>query len=543
MQLLRTGCELAQRAYAAAQLADDEPGRRRAVAFVDYLLERYVQPDGVFMEYDRNTWLQPHEMWRTIPWGVAFHGNRLLDCYQQMKPDLSPADQRRWAQRLCRTGTWIHNNPVVGTIVWNCGIELCRLLWRLGSEFAEPSWTEWSLTSAHELLSRHLDPQGWITGENGGVSGSYQLIGAEFLGAFALESRDPSLVAAVHRIADLHLQFSTPTLTYLGNFGTRSPRAGKLMPGLLFAAADLGHAGAAAAVRGWERPSSSIPAAEGRIAVAPRPVTLEPVASYPGIAAHVAREGPWQVWFFNYDRSLWSRGWSGLWHENGDCLLFATGHSLPTTVEAAKLRLSESNDWAGFPHVRVSSKTQRYDTQQRIDGLEMDKGRGVTVTWTEPLLSPQGETGGRMRSRLLLEGPVLTLETTLSELAGDTILDFHLQRAADRFYALWAGDEVTAIEEGVLPRSGGSFRDRVFDTNPPTRYAVQIDRRIYAFEFRNLPAGAEVILMAAAESGLHTGDLGGVRLRVKLPPGLSCAELVLSFQLLQAPAEVTAHAR
>lgn len=36
--------------------------------------DRLQSERGSFLEYQRNTWLQPGEMWRTIRWGVAFNG-------------------------------------------------------------------------------------------------------------------------------------------------------------------------------------------------------------------------------------------------------------------------------------------------------------------------------------------------------------------------------------------------------------------------------------------------------------------------------------
>lgn len=74
------------------------------------------------------------------------------------------------------------------------------------------------------------------------------------------------------------------------------------------------------------------------------------VAEFPGISGTVVREGDFQAWFFNYPKSLWARGFAGLWMKSNDAVIFSTMHSMPGKIEAAKLsHYNNPDDWSGFP--------------------------------------------------------------------------------------------------------------------------------------------------------------------------------------------------
>jgi hypothetical protein len=153
---------------------------RLAVDLADTVYRRYVLPSGAFIERDRAAWIEPTRGWRTIPWGVNFRGNEILDAYQTLKRDLSPEQSAWWREHLQKLGSWIHRNPIVGSLVFNASVDICRLHWRLGKELNKPEWQQWALEAAHFRIENDVDAEGWIHGEGGGVSGIYQFVGPVF---------------------------------------------------------------------------------------------------------------------------------------------------------------------------------------------------------------------------------------------------------------------------------------------------------------------------------------------------------------------------
>ncbi|MDX2082092.1 MAG: hypothetical protein SFU53_15005, partial [Terrimicrobiaceae bacterium] len=282
-----------------ASRSDNAAIRNWAIEAVDLALDEYARPNGTFEEYDRASWIGPDEMWRTIPWGTAFRANELLDVYQAFKDDLSPGQRARWEEVLRNSAAWVRGNPVVGSVVFNCAIDLCRFLWRAGSEFGDAGAVEWALRSGRERVRRDVDDDGWIHGENKGVSGFYQLLGAELLAEFAWQSRDPELVEAADRAATVILNFAAPDLLWPGNFGTRSDFLGPVRPRLIVLAAALGNKAAAAAIRANRvfKASVSDEIWAAALETGADPVVPVRVAEFPPVDATVVREGPWQAWF------------------------------------------------------------------------------------------------------------------------------------------------------------------------------------------------------------------------------------------------------
>ncbi|WP_310393773.1 hypothetical protein [Hymenobacter sp.] len=506
--------------------------RKFALLVANDVLRKRVLSEGTFMEYDRNTWLTKDQMWRTIPWGTAFHGNKMVEVYRKLKGHLSPEQDRYWRATMTKTGEWIYKNPWTYTYVFNASIDLIGLLWRLGNELNNEEWKSWALQAGNKLVRDKVTANGWIVGENGGASGHYHMLGADFLAQFAYDSRDPELRATVGRFFRLQQQFVTPSLVWLGNFGTRTSHAGNVLPKVTFTEAAFGNPQAAYLVRQFGSPGWSDNLAQWAqaLTVAPAAPTYEKLGRFPDIEGVVVREGPFQASFFNYDKSIWARGFANLWHAEGG-VLFSTQHSLPSEVEKAKLRLGDTNDWAGFPHVRVRGKVATYDSHQKLEAITATEANGVTVNWRENLSSAKGQQGGTLQSSYAFQGKQLTMTIQLAGLQGDsTSLDFHLLVPPDKLYGLWAGEEIQAIGRGELPSGGGHFRDRSFAADQVKHYGIQVGKAVYAFTLQDAPAGTRVLLGLAAEKGLHTGNSGGVRLRLALPAGTRQGAVKLQFE-------------
>ncbi len=488
-----------------------------AADLADLAVRTYQNPDGTFNEYDRCTWLTQDQLHRTIPWGTAFHGQSMLRTLRELREALGEKRAADWRERLRRTATWIDGNPVLDRLVFNAAIDLASLLWKIGDELDEEAFKRAGLATAHRLLDRHLEPeQGWIRGENNGVSGFYQQMGMEFIADFARASGDARLREAVFRFMDTVELFTTPTWQFAGNFGTRTPSLGPTRPGLVLEAAALGHARASARARSaipvaWTddlqlwRAALATPADD---TPAPRPA----LARFPEIGGTVLRGGLWQAWFFNYDKSLWARGFSALWHASDDAWIFGTLQSLPTQVEKAKLRLDDTSDFAGFPRVRVSDGERHYNSHQRIDDLVAED---TNVSWSETLRARDGQAGGRLQARLTLGDPELVLRVELSELAGPATLDFHFAVPAP-----------SGPERKPVPASA------VVEAETAHEARVRVGAATYRFRVLEAPAGSMVEAGVAAERGLHTGNLGGLRVRVTPPPEARALVLLVACEAL-----------
>lgn len=254
------------------------------------------------------------------------------------------------------------------------------------------------------------------------------------------------------------------------------------------------------------------------------------ITEFPGIAGTVIREGDFQAWFFNYPKSLWARGFAGLWLKSNDAVIFSTMHSMPGKIEAAKLRYGILDDWAAFPHIRVIGINEVFDSQQKMESLTIDKKEGIYVKWMENLSSPAGKNGGEMQSHYTFKNNVLNMEIGLSKLAGHTNLDFHIMKGPNQVFGLWAGSEVDSIRAQALPTQGGFSGNREFSAKDTKDFALQVGNNIYAFQFKEIPDDAKVILGLFKPAGLHTPNEGGIRVRVVLPENLTDARLSLNFE-------------
>lgn len=521
--LMQDGMRICRDAALYARAHDDRHLMQAAGTFANALLRKHATPSGAFVEYDRNTWLKPGAIWRTIPWGTAFCGNRAFEAWLVLKDEFTPAQREDWRREFEKTGAWIHRNPVVGGYVFNASVDLCGLLWRIGHEFGRPEWCAWALATMQLRIQRDVDDEGWIQAEDHGASGYYQLFGLEMLARFAWESKSPELADAVRRIfARSCVPFSTATMAWPGNFGTRVSKLKQLPGSVVLTAAALGDGQAAALLQEYGDPSWSADLELWRAALATKaekPV-YPAVQHFRGIDTTVVREGPWVAYFGNYDRSIWARGFMDLWHAGHGDWVFSTLNSmhLLSPTEKAKTRVSDVSDWAGFPHVRVTSGDHRqFDSHKCIESIEAKAGEGVTVTWSEPLLDEGGQAGGMMRSTYRFHGQEIELTIDLAGLVGESRLDFHLLRQPNGFMRLWAGEEAADIAAGRLLRTNGDFQDRVFPAGEKPLLAVQADRTTFVFETVALPTSAALSLIGETESGLHTGNLGGFRYRIVVP--------------------------
>lgn len=546
--LFREGMSVAWAALNLEEINDDRtPSAAGCLAreLAILLVREYARPQGGFFEYDWNSWVPGEDMWRTIPWGTAFHGHVLLEVSQRISGSLPGEERDFWTNHLERTGLWIYRNPVCGAFVFNCGIHLLSLLWRLGKTLARPEWCHWALDTAHFRLSRDVDSEGWITAEDGGVSGLYQMLGAGFLAQFARESGDSFLRSTSRKIFDLHMRFASTELQWAGNFGTRSSWFGALMPQQILEEAADGNGRAAALLRrcgtiqwaddgtDWSRHVQPLFDEElWRRALATEPAAEPPSCSneyFPGIQSSVVRSGGFTAWFFDYPKSVWARGFAALTHRTGP--VFSTLHSLPTEVDKKKLLLGDTTDWAGFPHVQVEGSDESWHSQQQMSPPEINSDGRVSVAWTESLLNRQG-SGGKASFACHFETDGLRLGINLSDLKGSATLDFHIQREGGNFTGYWLGEEARDIQAGRVPACGGQYWDREFAPGEVPLAAVQNETILYVWEILECPEGTHAILGLRKKEGLHTRNRGGVRLRLQPPPNLRTASLQLRFSIL-----------
>jgi hypothetical protein len=511
------------------------PTAARVRAIVAYVCERYIGRGGAIVEYDRCAWMSDQQVWFTMPWGTAFHGNTLVDVYESIGDVLRPSEREQWQQWLRRIGNWVCSNPVVDTIVFNCGVELLRLCWRLGQVLDRPAWSQWALSRMDQRLERDADDDGLFHAENGGVSGFYQLIGLRFLARFAWESDSDALKQIVLRATASAIDWSTPTLVHPGNFGTRTSRLARLNDEVLVAAAAFGDSHAAHLVRRHGQPGWSRDLALWRQALAttPRPRPLPAIRRFHGIDATVFRHGPFIGWVSNYPSSRWARGFINLWHRDAGDMIFSTLHSLPTPVEWAKLNLQQSSDWAAFPHVRVRGDAGTFDSQQGMARCEVVQDPdGITLSLDETLRSQQDAVGGRVSGRYRFGDDGLSIHLELSELAGQATVSFHILRRRDRFAGFWDGENVERVLSRQLADTGGWPRDRSLDLSSTGKVGIQIDQVLYVFELAHCPPDTRLEGRASASAGLHTDNHGGLELRLELPPQTRACEIALSGSIV-----------
>ena len=520
--LLQDGMKVCRNAYVFGRAHEDPRFVRAAVEFADALLRKHATPSGGFIEYSRNTWLTPSDMWKTIPWGTAFCGNQVFDAWILLKDEFSPEQRKFWKHSLENTAMWIYKNPVMGGYVFNNTIDLCWLLWRIGMEFDHPEWCQWALETAEQLILRDVDDEGWIKGELGGVSGYYQLIGANFLAKFAWESKSPKLEETVHHIfKNSVLPYATSTLDWPANFGTRVSGLRKIPGAFVLIAAALGDPVATYFVQKFGKPDWSDNMEIWKTALTQRadePV-YPAVNRFDGISSIVVREGPWVAYFCNYDRSNWARGFVNLYHSGHSDWVFSTLNSLQalSPTEKLKTRVDDLSDWAGFPHVRIMNGNKQYDSQKHISSIETTTNDGVRVNWIEPLQNAEGEAGGTMRSSYHFLEKEIEINLDLYDLVGNSQLDFHFMRRPNGFIRLWTGKEVEDIFADRLLRTQGSNTDRVIKADEVSLLGVQVDRTTFAFEVLEIPPSATLMLVAEDETFLHSSNLGGFRFRIMVP--------------------------
>jgi hypothetical protein len=262
-----------------------------------------------------------------------------------------------------------------------------------------------------------------------------------------------------------------------------------------------------------------------------QPARHAPHRHFAGIQSDIVRCGAFQAYFSNYERSLWARGFVNLWHKDHGDFVFSTLHSVPSQVEKAKLRLGDTGDWSGFPHVRVTGPMTMYDSHQRIEGLEVVEEHGIRVRWREQLLARDGSAGGRMTCSYCFRGERLIMIVQLRELVGEATVDFHLLKRVRGFFQCWDQRALAAMASGGLPERHG-----ILKLTPRTqRFGIQIDGSVFAFETKALRNICDLQILGPQPAGLHSSNLGGVRVRFSVPAEAGRADLHLSFTRIVAP--------
>lgn len=527
--------------FAAEQLSHkDEKNsaelRALAINLADFLINKYVLPNGTILEYDRTTWMTPDEMWRVVPWGTGFRGNEMLQAYRLFNKELSPSQLSRWNKSLDKMAEWLYHNTYLGAYNFNCTIDLCHLLWSLGKERNNEEWCRWALSTSHTLIARYVDDEGWITGEDNGVSGLYQLVGQQFLSSFARNSGDSILQQTAKKMFDLTIRYSSPSLTWLGNFGTRSTQLTKVPPSIILDIASMGDSRANYYIQKYGEASWSndIDLWKKVLKAKPTLPILKNAENFECIQGNIIRNGNWHAWFGNYDKSLWAKGFLGLWSAQSDEMVFSVLHSLPSVVEKAKLQLGETNDWAGFPHIRIQNGSKKYDTQQGIETISIDKNSN-RVIWSELLKSEDGLANGVLKSDYIFGDSILKMRLQLERFTGEATVDFHIQKQKNQLFHFWNQAQVDSIRARILPYTGAyseNFRNIEFNPDENKEVAIQMDKAIYSFKFVKIPKGTRIIAGFLKFNSLHTKNDGGVRLRLILPPNVSSANFEIDFEQL-----------
>ncbi|MFQ3671431.1 MAG: hypothetical protein SNJ84_08230, partial [Verrucomicrobiia bacterium] len=415
------------------------------------------------------------------------------------------------------------------------------LLWELGRELGQEGWCESALRWAVERTTRDMSADGWIQGEGKGCSGFYQMVGLEFLGLLARASRDEALLDLFGRGFRTVAAWCSPDMMYAGNFGTRSTWFKQLKPVPVLVAAALGDSQAARWVREYGRPEWSGDLSLWREALA-TPVVEEEregpgaVRSFASIHSVKVSHGDWTAWWTANPLSLWARGWIGLHHSKAGPV-FSTLHSLETEIEKSKLLIGDTGDWAGFPKVTVNSGSGSFSSHRDAQTeWETDVGN-LGISWRERLLSRRDEAGGVMQGEIMWNTGGIHLSVDLLEVnpGSGVTLDFHFLKRPEQHFGIWEGEHAEAVRRGAMPRTSGHFTDVEFDPGAPGLCGFQIGRSVFFLSWEALPGCTRTVAALAANRGLHTGDLGGGRLRFEFGSWPSHPREKLSFYLEVKP--------
>lgn len=535
-RLFLKGMNTVQASYFLYKKTNDDMLKKLAIGYADFLIEKFSHPEGHFIEYEKAPWLEDKNLWYTIPWGTAFSGMEMTETYLMLKKHFDEEQKVRWRKHLENTARWIYKNPALGSYVFNCTMDLCHVLWKIGEELDNHDWKSWALKSAHELIIREVDKEGWIHGENG-VSPAYQLLGSDFVSEFAWESRDSLLIQTTHKLSKLIIDYSTSNLFWNGTFGTRSNEMGIIGSGLhgedcMLVSAAFGNSEAVYLVNKYGKPDwcEDVDIWENFLANKEEPPVYNSYQEFKGITSSFIRANKWQAWFNNYDESLWARGFTGLWHESLGQAIFSTLHSLPTQIESAKLKLKldDVRDWSGFPHVISTKNGIDYHSQQSILLIEADSIGNVK--WLEPILSESGLQGGNMNSKFHF-GDTIEMKIILSDMIGTTKADFHLLRKQNQYMTIWTESSIQAMVNGKLPEHNHNYNNRKYslEVDKNQRIGFQINNQVFCFQIDELPENSKIFVGLMQYDGLHTENYGGSRLRIEFPPDLKQIELKLRF--------------
>jgi hypothetical protein len=533
-------------------------------------------PEGSFYQPETAPWTGD-TIFTSAPWANAFYGQALLSAYELLEEDLTESERCQWKRALLSLGRWCWRNPILGTIVLNCSVDLAGLLWRLGDKFGVGEWGRWALDALHTRLARDISPAGWSMGENGGCSGAYHVLAMQFLAFHIHECRsDAESAATLRRMWDAAKSVATHDGALPMSFGTRSGGLRSLPVSVPLALLICHGAGCQEWVEklaGQAEGADLFPGASSRVHnvatlearlqagclsteffrlccqirnvslwkaaqpyLASNHLAVEsPEASFsspPTIVSHSEialqslRCGPWAAWFTCYEKAVWTQGFFALWNASlGPStrgFLFSTLASLLNTrIEKEKHRLDSTDDWAGFPHIVHDDQGRLYHSHRKIASLALaeESGPCAVATITECLIQQDGSQSGKVASRYAFSTDGrLEFNHWIDEAPGEIALHYHLMKDVHAWAAYWKGKEVDCLERGGLPSSGGWYQpQRVPLASIENRLAIQIENTIITFYFWESPAGTGLELLPARKTGLHTDNRGGLQVVLRLP--------------------------
>ena len=104
-------------------------------------------------------------------------------------------------------------------------------------------------------------------------------------------------------------------------------------------------------------------------------------------------------------------------------------------------------------------------------------------------------------------------------------------RRTDQYFRLWEGKEMEAALNGELTFQMGEL-DSEWNAGEQDRILFQLNNTLYLFELKQIPEGSKVLAGMLQDSGLHTGNHGGVRLRLEAPLSGGAQDFELDFTVI-----------
>ncbi len=523
-----------------------------AVSLIDRTIGFYRSPAGSFHQKYAEPWCG-EDIYRSAPWANAFFGHHILNAYVFLQNEIDIHRRTRWQGALEDLGRWIYGNPSLGTLVFNCSLDLATLLWRLGRLTERQEWIDWARTSLHALLDRNVSANGLNMGEAGGCSGNYQALASRMLAWHVWKvPEDTRSLEVLGRMWSANRKMASARAEIPANYGTRgsSVKSADLDVPLV-----LGARGDAQAL-GWVathwrsypdtaiRPHHSVLHNQGDGAQIRRslcalslvrvcnplllevwqqalrtrpepPAALEPIERLEEIDYTIVRRGPWQLWLTGYEKNIWSRGLSAIAHRDFPGLLASVLNSLPSeSINTQRYDVGSGEDWAAFPHVKLTADSRTYHSQRVLKDLQVrQEAERVEIELVEILQDARGNEGPACTICYVVEGEKLTVDVCLEGASGEVSLDFHVRKHPMSHLAFWTDEQVQAMRDGQLPESGGSWAGQTFASEDcPELAAIEIDNSLVEFALGELPKDTVVSFGSPIVKDLHAGNFGGTRM-------------------------------